>query len=126
MNKKATMIVTDLAKEFIEFVSTISTEWTDGYFRFHSDGENYGSSGSYVESSGRVKLFNPFEQERFFDSMNIKGNELRELVKKNEESFCVMLLIIDSDFNFDVKFEYKEFEKWKISKANGLTGVPVI
>ncbi len=127
MNEESTLIVTNLAKEFIEYVSLISNDWSQAFFRFHCSGEeNFGSSGSFVDSSGRVKLFNPFEQESFFDVMNTKGSELRELVKKDGRSFCVMLLIIDSEFNFDIKFEYNDFKKWKISKTDGLTGVPDI
>jgi len=58
MNEESTLIVTNLAKEFIEYVSLISNDWSQAFFRFHSDEENFGSSGSFVDSSGRVKLFN--------------------------------------------------------------------
>lgn len=126
MNEAATVIVKSLAVEFFEYISCIDDEWVIAYFRFHSSDGGYGSSGSYQDKAGRVRLFNPFEQESFFDSMNYKGRELRKLIEENGSSFCVMLLIVDSEFNFDIKFEYHDAEKWKISKMDGLTGIPVI
>ncbi|WP_114695823.1 hypothetical protein [Motiliproteus coralliicola] len=123
MNEEASKIVIDLAKELISFVSSQESNWKTAYFRFHINGSNYGSNGSY-EISESIKLFDPFEDESFFDTMNTQGKKLHNILSKKSEPFIVMLLTIDHSGNYKVLFENKDADKWKISKANGGTGVP--
>jgi hypothetical protein len=36
----------------------------------------------------------------------------------------LFLLVADSSFNYEIKFEYQDLQKWRISKIAGGTGVP--
>jgi hypothetical protein len=37
----------------------------------------------------------------------------------------VALLIVDSTFNYEVKYEYEDSSRWAISKVGGGSGIPV-
>jgi len=37
---------------------------------------------------------------------------------------AVLLLRAGSDFSHDVKFEYDDLDRWKITKLDGRTGIP--
>ena len=121
MNEEQALIVVELAKEFIGLVRSIEPKWNRAFFRFSTDEMKYGSNASYSFDSA-VTLIDPFKCKPFFSSMNEKGKQLFRLIKKERG---VLLLTVDSDFNYDTKFEYDNLERWKISKIDGGTGVPV-
>lgn len=53
--------------------------------------------------------------------MNAKSAELLKLLGKKRG---VLLLSVDSQLNYDVKFEFEDVNRWKITKLNGATGLP--
>lgn len=120
MNEKQAAIVIELAQEFMATIRQIAPTYTRAFFRFCSEGHKYGSNGSYAVDT-HIALIDPFANNRFFANMNEKAIKLLSAMDKNHG---VILLVIDSAFNYDVKFEYEDLERWKISKINGGTGVP--
>ncbi|GAB7126174.1 hypothetical protein JCM19000A_06810 [Silvimonas sp. JCM 19000] len=58
----------------------------------------------------------------FFHPIAKKGQDLLAAPGKAEGVF---LLVIDSNFDYEIKFEYEDLDRWKISKLGGGTGVPV-
>jgi hypothetical protein len=120
MDEVCSVIVIELAKEFIEFIRQIEPAWNRAFFRFCSEGFKYGSNGSYIYDS-KVMLIDPFKYNDFFAKMNEKSVRLLTLLGKEQG---VLLLIIDSGFNYDIKFEYQNLERWRIAKVNGGIGVP--
>ena len=57
----------------------------------------------------------------FFNAATAKGKEVLAAIGKSEGLF---LLIADSNFDYEIKFEYSDMDKWRISKMKGGTGVP--
>ncbi|WP_197664926.1 hypothetical protein [Acinetobacter venetianus] len=51
----------------------------------------------------------------------MKGQELLAAFDKTKGIF---LLVIDSNFDYEINFEYHDINRWKISKLAGGTGVP--
>jgi hypothetical protein len=88
------------------------------FFRFCKTEGHYGSNASYT-SGDHTTLFDPFKNQRFFESMNAKSVRLVELIGKTR---AVILLTADSSFHYKVHFEYEDLERWKISKLNGGNG----
>lgn len=121
MNEEQASIVVELAKELIGLVRSIEPKWGRAYFRFSTNETRYGSNASYSFDS-TVTLIDPFRCKEFFGSMNEKSRHLFKLLGKEKG---VLLLIADSDFNYETKFEYHDLERWRISKMEGATGVPV-
>jgi hypothetical protein len=112
--------VVDLAKEFMELTHRVEPAWKKAYFRFSADESRRGSNASCVTDE-RVLLVDPFKYDAFFKSMNEKSVRLLKLMEKE---WAVVLLSIDSAFDYEIKFEYQNLDRWRITKINGGTGVP--
>ena len=120
MNQDASLIVLELAKEFIEFVRQVEPRWSKAFYRFRFEELRYGANGSLVVDSNAM-LIGAIKHAHLYESMNIKGAELLELLDKTQGVF---LLTVDSDFNYDVQFEWVDLYRWEITKVNGATGFP--
>lgn len=124
MNDRESEVTIELARALIETMQTHVPSWKKAFVRFSATDAQFGSNGSYVTDAG-VFLFDPFELQSFFEKFNALGSELRELVsKKNGSTFCVLLLTVDSSFEYKIDFENNNSNKWKISKINGASGIP--
>jgi hypothetical protein len=120
MSDAQAIVVIDLAKEFMDMIRHIEPSWERAYFRFCADESKFGSNGSYV-CGGKAIIIDPFKWNALFKSMNEKSAKLLSLIGKVR---AVILLEIDSTFDYEIKFEYQNLERWKITKINGGTGVP--
>lgn len=120
MSDPKSALIIELAEELMEMVRKIAPAWQKAYFRYYSDEIKFGSNGSYVVDS-QVLLIDPFAQNPFFRSMNEKSGQLLGMLDKKS---AVLLLEADSESNYDIKFEYENFNRWKITKIGGATGVP--
>ena len=120
MNEKQAAIVIELTHEFMATMRQIAPKYTKAFFRFSAEAGKHGSNGSYAIDAN-VALIDPFAHNKFFTSMNEKAMRLLSAMEKKNG---IILLAIDSAFNYDINFEYENFARWKISKVNGGTGIP--
>ncbi|WP_454677873.1 hypothetical protein [Achromobacter marplatensis] len=120
MDAHATKILVKIAKEFIELMQSIDPNWDRAYHRFRMDEGRYGSNGSYSVAGG-VQLIGALQCSNFYDSVNKKGYELFQILKRNKGVF---LLTIDSEFNFHVDIDWEDTGRWEITKMNGSSGLP--
>ena len=118
--KTESEIVIDIAREFMELIPELAPTWSKAYFRFSMDVSGHGSNASYASGSS-VVIIDPFKNATFFAKANAKGVELLNKLQKKRG---VVLVQIDSNFNYEVKFEFDDLERWRISKLNGGTGIP--
>jgi hypothetical protein len=120
VNEECSAVVIDLAMEFMELMPKVEPTWKKAFYRFCSDEFQHGSNGSYVYQSG-VCLIDPFKHASGLHSMNAKAVKLLNLLKEGQG---VLLLVIDSDFQYDLKFEFTDLGRLRITKLNGGNGVP--
>lgn len=120
MDQEASSVVVELAKGLIAFMQRLDPTWDKAYFRFSSEGLKHGSNGSYVAGS-KVSLIDPFESGDFFKNMNFQCLELLRMLGKD---VGVLLLSADAKFNYEMKYEFQDLERWRITKMNGGTGLP--
>lgn len=80
----------------------------------------HSSSASYTTPFD-VFIVSALMQDEFFDEMDRLS---LHLLSGMEHDSILMLLAIDKNFDYEVKFEYKDMERWRISLADGGTGVP--
>ena len=121
ITEETTPLVVDLAKSFISLVRSIAPDWSKGYLRFCSQSSVSESKASYAHKSG-VEIIDVLQFKDFFQRATVKGQELLAAIGKSEGLF---VLIVDSNFDYEIKFEYGDMEKWRISKMKGGTGIPV-
>jgi hypothetical protein len=95
VNQEASVVIIDLAKEFVELVRKLEPKWSKAYYRFRSEGMRYGSNGSYIVDSTAV-LIGAIRHASFYSSMNDKGAKLVATLGKESGVF---LLVTDSNFD---------------------------
>jgi hypothetical protein len=120
ISEEATPLVIDIAKAFIALVREVEPTWEKAYLRFVAVDSTAEAKASYVHATG-VEIINVLKHKGFFHSVTRKGQELLAALGKDHGLF---LLVADSTFNYEIKFEYQDLEKWRISKIAGGTGVP--
>jgi len=79
------------------------------------------AKGSYTHESG-TEIIDVTKHKDFFHPIAQKGKDLLTALGKTEGVF---LLAVESNFEYEIKFEYQDMSRWKISKLGGGTGVPV-
>lgn len=72
-----------------------------------------------------VFLIDSFEEPDFFVVMNSMARKLWEAEPDPSKRFRVCLLVIDSSFDYTLKFENSDPSKWRITKLDGGTGLPI-
>jgi hypothetical protein len=120
ITEETTPLIVDLAKSFISLVRGIAPDWSKGYLRFCSQNSVSESKASYVHKSG-VEIIDVLKFKDFFQEATIKGQELLATIGKSEGLF---VLIVDSNLEYEIKFEYSDMGRWRISKMKGGTGIP--
>lgn len=120
MKEQQTDSIIELAKRFIDEMQNLEPAFERAFFRFHGELRMYSSCASYTTPFD-VCLVSAFREEEFYDEMDRLS--LRVLSEMEHDSI-LMLLEIDKNFDYDIKFEYKDMERWQISLSDGGTGVP--
>lgn len=121
VNDDATPLVVEIAKSFMLFLRDIAPHWRKAYLRFSLQGSVSEIKASYVYESG-VEIVDATKSKEFFHPMLQKGKDLLAALGKDGGIF---LLVAESNFEYEIKFEYKDMNRWKISKLGGGTGIPV-
>src|SRR5689334_8099586 len=121
---EASRLTMELAKSLIREMEAMGIRWNTAFLRaeFREEVETY--NGSFVLEDG-VHLFDVLEHEPFFAFVREIAPQLRAASANGAVQFCVALLIVDSNFNYEMKYEYADANRWVISKLHGGSGVPV-
>jgi hypothetical protein len=122
VNEQATELVMQLAKDFMGALFATAPGWRKAFWRLESDGDERGCSGSYVRG-GEVTVLDPFAHAMLMDRMGETGVSLLDVLGKGRRAVC--LLILDSEGEYKVRFDYDDLERWRITKIGGATGIPV-
>jgi len=120
ISDEATPLVIDTAKSFISLIKQIAPGWQKAYLRFSEWDSISEAKASYVHPAG-VEIIDVLQHKKFFQSISQSGGVLLASLGKPEGIF---LLIVDSSFDYEIKFEYEDRSKWRISKIGGGGGIP--
>lgn len=123
MNEEGTRLVVELAKQAITAVRTVSPDWTDVFLRFNADDAQCGWKGSYANSTG-VHLFDVLHLRNETELIISLGLSLRDALKRDGKGFVVCLVRANSDFQYQIDFEWHDATRWNITKLNGGSGLP--
>lgn len=123
---EASGLIIELASKLIKTMQSMQKSWLRAFIRFEMTSSNtWGCNGSYETPVG-VVLFNPFSDGReLFAAVNDLGPKLRQAASTPEREILVFLVVVDSDFNYNIHFDSTDADRWKISKLNSATGIPV-
>lgn len=110
----------EMAKQFMVLLQQISTSWNAGYFRFYrTEGEN-GANASYVDGAG-TSLVGALRHREFYEAMREQGLALFAALARARG---VLLIKAKNDFSYDLKIDFDNLDRWKITKLGGSSGIP--
>lgn len=123
VNEQASEHVIELAKLLIDTLQRVAPGWQHGFLRINTEENVVGAKSTYVDGSG-VHFLDVFQQEEAFARAIAIGEQLHAAMRQGEQTLKVCLLIVGAAFNYEVRFEYADPDKWAISKMDGATGIP--
>ncbi len=116
----ATPILMDILQSFVSVLGELEPQWQKAYLRVVSSDSSTEVKGSYVHPSG-VDIIDVRKCKPFFHSMPDKVEAFLNALEKEEALFLIM---VHSNLEYDVKFEFSDMSKWKITKMDGRSGIP--
>jgi hypothetical protein len=119
----AAPVVISLAKELITAMQRIKPGWERAYWRFVSEDDRYGSNASYSAAT-EVTLISTVKESQLFERLNNLGRQLWNSEHDLNRKFRVCLLVVTSDFDYEIKFEQHDENRWRITKLDGKSGLP--
>ena len=125
MKENANSTKSLLARRFIEGVLALDEKFEHAFFRFYIEERMLESSASYVASS-KATIISAVRQDELFADMNKLSIELLAEMGKNPALILLTVKTVNNEFQDDIAFEYEDMNRWKISRANGGTGIPEI
>ena len=112
-----------MAKSLASGMQAHSQGWSRAFYRLEVSDVAHSSSGSFVTSAG-VQVMDAFAFDSLFEELERFGQKLTARVKPADRSFCILLLSINSDFDYNIDFDWLDLDRWRISKMDGGTGIP--
>ncbi|WP_143479656.1 hypothetical protein [Aquipseudomonas alcaligenes] len=118
--KNESEIIIDIVGRFLEFISSSEAEWKEAYLRFNGDLESSGITATFLR--GDTAHYIEADDDLEFETMSVLIEMFQEL--QRNLPFKVCLLVVKPNKEYKIKFEQQLIERWRITKANGDTGVP--
>lgn len=120
MDDVTSTMVVGLVKSLVEQVRRLDEGWSRAFYRFIWEELRYGANASF-EADSNVQLINAVKCGPFYDEMNEKGRLLANALGKPRGLF---LIVVTKQLDYEIKFEWADMGRWKISKLDGQTGIP--
>ena len=117
--EESASLAIDIAKSFMQRLNDIEPKWEKGYLRYGYHDFVGEGKGTYV-CKNKVEFIG-LANEDFIRQLHTQAQKLLESLDKPQRLF---LLIVNSNKEYEFKFENKNMNRWKISKMDGGTGIP--
>jgi hypothetical protein len=121
---KPSELIIELAKAVVTEMSASFREWEEAFVRMQADDGFFEAKCSCVLSDG-PQILDVLAHKSFISKVQELGLALRQALPSADERFYVALLRVGSDMSYEMQYEYKDHGRWRISKMNGGTGMPV-
>lgn len=113
-------IVFDMAKALVDISNKIDRAWTKVYYRFYLDETESGANASLATSSS-VALIGALDHPNLYSEENGLSKKLFAALNKKRG---LLLLVVNSQLDYEIQFEFENLDRWGISKMDGATGIP--
>jgi len=122
--QQAEELVVELARQVFHLAGAASEDWREVFIRFNASSDHEsGWKGSYVKSSG-IEIFDVLQHKQQGELVVRICERLRDAMEKDGKKFVVCLVRGNSNYQYQVDFEWVDARKWNLSKLNGGTGLP--
>jgi hypothetical protein len=120
---EASRLIVELARLLIREMQAMGKPWKKAFLRSEIADGVQTHNGSFVLGDA-VYLFDVLEHKTMLSGVHEIAPQLHEATANEEKRFCVALLMVDSNFNYEVQYEYDDVGRWAISKLGDGTGIP--
>lgn len=117
----AAPLVVEMMKGLVSILRASDPNWGKAYLRVLLQVDRAQVCGSYIHES-EVDLIDAMQHGKAMQDIAKLGRRLLSAVGKEEG---LILLEIESNLQYEIRFEYDDMERWKIDKMEGNTGLPV-
>jgi len=120
---QSTELTIEWAKLLVGEMQSMGALWKKAFLRAEVGGDYQKSNGSFVLQD-EIRLSDVRQHRAMFAATQRIAEQLREATANDGRKFCVALLIVDSEFNYEIQYEYNDSTRWAITKLEGASGVP--
>ena len=118
----ASRLIVELARLLIREMQALGKPWKKAFLRSEIADGVQTHKGSFV-CGDVVYLFDVLKHKTMFSVVHEIAPRLREASANEEKKFCVALLVVDSNFGYEVQYEYDDVGRWA-TKLDGGSGIP--
>jgi hypothetical protein len=125
MDKEASAAaVIELAKGVIVLAGNVDPDWERIYYRFELHDDSNRMNGSIVRN-GEARLISSIDHGDAYDELESLAQAVCEATPDPDGAIPYVLLVTaNSDFSYNLEFEYDNPDRWRITKLDGGTGFP--
>jgi hypothetical protein len=113
-------LVVGLAQRFLKHLREAEPDFQRAFYRFDAEPGSFGGKASVVSPKG-VALVSSTRNAELLRALANTGNDLIRSLGKDRGVF---LLTVDSNYDYNIQFEWDDLRRWQISMLNGGTGIP--
>jgi hypothetical protein len=119
---EVTPMLLDVVKSFVGLMRFVEPSWTAAYLRCCAQPGHSEAKASYVREDGVVEIVDVLQHKDFFRAQSRNASALFAALNKPDGLY---LLTVQATLDYDFQFEYADPQRWRISKLDGGTGIPV-
>ncbi len=119
-DEASTESVVKLAKVFLAHLRQKAPDFERAFYRAVVEPQQHGARASYVVGE-HVTLLDAVEERALFEEMRETSWELVGNLGKDRG---VLLLVVSKSFEYEIKFDWTDLERWHMTKLDGGTGIP--
>ena len=111
-----------LVKAVVAEMRSSYPEWVRAFLRIQAEDDWIECKASYVLPDG-VQILDVMKHEEFTNNCVELGTKLREVITSRKK-FCVFLLSVGADLDYEFHYEHENPNRWRITKMGGGSGLP--
>lgn len=120
---RSSELIIELAKALVTEMRVANPDWQEAFVRMQAGAGYFEVKCSYVLPTG-PKILNILDHKPFIARLQQIGIKLQDTLPQSTVPFCVAILRVGADMNYEMQYEYEDERRCGISKLNGGSGLP--
>jgi hypothetical protein len=117
-------IETELTKEFVHLMNEAQPGWSRAFVRFEATENSYGSQGPSYEQDSEMRILDSMKHPARSTLLRWMGEQVQRLFLLQRTPRAVLVLAVTPDGRCEMKYEYRNLSRYRITLIDGGTGIP--
>jgi len=113
---RSSELIIELAKALVTEMRVAHSDWEEAFVRMQAGAGFFEVKCSYVLPTG-PEILNVLDHKPFIARLQQIGSKLQDALPKSTVPFCVAILRVGADMNYEMQYEYTDERRWGISNA---------